>query len=307
MWSSTRMARADGVQERLHFLRQQANREGSEPCRSLADFIAPRGTGLEDTIGAFAVTSGIGLKELCDGFKAEHDDYNAIMAEAMADRLAEAFAECLHKRVREEWGYGCEEKLSTGRSDRGEISRDSAGAGLSGVSRPHGEGHDLAPARRGGEYRNAAHGVVCDVAGVERERALFRASGVPVFQCRERSIATRWRITRAQGDERGRSGALAGTESELRTCGSRERSCGQLDSGQLKSGLRVGQQVQEPQSRSINRLSSVRLDALLFSMRAGWRILPQLRAWVFRGEEARPSAFAHCHRTSAASRCPEAD
>jgi 5-methyltetrahydrofolate--homocysteine methyltransferase len=100
------------VLERFHFLRQQSNKEGSEPCRSLADFIAPKETGLPDHIGAFAVTSGIGLKELCDRFKAEHDDYNAIMAEALADRLAEAFAECLHKRVRCEWGYGREEGLS---------------------------------------------------------------------------------------------------------------------------------------------------------------------------------------------------
>ena len=107
---------ADGTREkvldRLHFLRQQANREGSEPCRSLVDFIAPKESGLPDHIGAFAVTSGIGLKELCDKFRAEHDDYNAIMAEAVADRLAEAFAECLHKRVRDEWGYGCAERLT---------------------------------------------------------------------------------------------------------------------------------------------------------------------------------------------------
>jgi 5-methyltetrahydrofolate--homocysteine methyltransferase len=102
----------DQVLERFHFLRQQANREGSEPCRSLADFIAPKETGLRDHLGAFAVTSGIGLKELCDRFKAENDDYNAIMAEAIADRLAEAFAECLHQQVREEWGYGREERLS---------------------------------------------------------------------------------------------------------------------------------------------------------------------------------------------------
>jgi 5-methyltetrahydrofolate--homocysteine methyltransferase len=100
------------VLEKFHFLRQQANREGSEPCRSLADFIAPKDTGLHDHIGAFAVTAGIGLKELCDRFRADHDDYNAIMAEAVADRLAEAFAECLHKRVRDEWGYGCEESLT---------------------------------------------------------------------------------------------------------------------------------------------------------------------------------------------------
>jgi len=98
--------------DRLHFLRQQANREGNEPCRSLSDFIAPAETGLPDHIGAFAVTTGVGLKELCDGFRASNDDYNAIMAEALADRLAEAFAECLHKRVRDEWGYGCEEGLS---------------------------------------------------------------------------------------------------------------------------------------------------------------------------------------------------
>jgi len=97
---------------RFHFLRQQSNKEGSEPCRSLADFIAPRETGLPDHIGAFAVTSGIGLHELCESYRAKHDDYNAIMAEALADRLAEAFAECLHKRVREEWGYGCAENLS---------------------------------------------------------------------------------------------------------------------------------------------------------------------------------------------------
>ncbi|XWK73548.1 methionine synthase [Tunturiibacter lichenicola] len=100
------------VLERFHFLRQQSNKEGSEPCRSLSDFIAPKETALHDHIGGFAVTSGIGLKDLCDQFRAENDDYNAIMAEAVADRLAEAFAECLHKRVRDEWGYGLEEGLS---------------------------------------------------------------------------------------------------------------------------------------------------------------------------------------------------
>jgi 5-methyltetrahydrofolate--homocysteine methyltransferase len=106
----------DGAREkalaRFHFLRQQSNKEGSEPCRSLADFIAPKETRLPDHMGAFAVTSGIGLKELCDRFRSQNDDYNAIMAEAIADRLAEAFAEYLHKRVREEWGYDCAEGVS---------------------------------------------------------------------------------------------------------------------------------------------------------------------------------------------------
>ena len=105
----------------FHFLRQQIVKDDSTPNWCLADFIAPkyRTSNIEhptsnDHIGAFAVTSGHGLKELVDKFKADHDDYNAIMAEALADRLAEAFAEFLHKRVREEWGYGKAEKLTTG-------------------------------------------------------------------------------------------------------------------------------------------------------------------------------------------------
>ncbi len=97
---------------RLHFLRQQTGRDGSKPCRSLADFIAPRETELPDHIGAFAVTAGIGAKELCERFRAQNDDYNAIMTEALTDRLAEAFAECLHKQVRDDWGYGLAERLS---------------------------------------------------------------------------------------------------------------------------------------------------------------------------------------------------
>jgi 5-methyltetrahydrofolate--homocysteine methyltransferase len=100
------------VLERLHFLRQQGAKDKGEPNRSLGDFIAPKETGLQDHIGGFAVSTGFGLKELCDGFRAKLDDYNAIMAEALADRLAEAFAECLHRRVREEWGYGRDEGLT---------------------------------------------------------------------------------------------------------------------------------------------------------------------------------------------------
>ena len=100
------------LRSRFHFLRQQLEKkEKGEPHQCLGDFIAPRDTGLADHIGAFAVSTGFGLKELCDGFRAKQDDYNAIMAEAIADRLAEAFAECLHERVRKEWGYGKSEAL----------------------------------------------------------------------------------------------------------------------------------------------------------------------------------------------------
>jgi 5-methyltetrahydrofolate--homocysteine methyltransferase len=100
------------VLDRLCFLRQQSSKSSGAPNRCLGDFIAPRGTGLPDHIGAFAVTAGIGLKRIVEDFKSKQDDYNAIMAEAIADRLAEAFAEYLHKRARDEWGYGKSEDLT---------------------------------------------------------------------------------------------------------------------------------------------------------------------------------------------------
>jgi 5-methyltetrahydrofolate--homocysteine methyltransferase len=103
----------------LHFLRQQIEKTDGTPNWCLADFIAPSTRNTQnatrnaaDYIGAFAVTSGHRLKELVEQYKKEHDDYNAIMAEALADRLAEAFAEFLHKRVRDEWGFGKSENLS---------------------------------------------------------------------------------------------------------------------------------------------------------------------------------------------------
>src|SRR5262249_27686457 len=97
----------------LHTLRQQLQKAPGEPNYALADFIAPESSGVADYIGAFAVTAGHGLPELCAKFEKDHDDYNSIMAKALADRLAEALAEWLHKRAREEWGYGRGENLST--------------------------------------------------------------------------------------------------------------------------------------------------------------------------------------------------
>jgi 5-methyltetrahydrofolate--homocysteine methyltransferase len=97
---------------RFHMLRQQWEREGQNDFRSLADYIRPRCTGLPDYLGAFAVTAGAGTDELVRRFEADHDDYSAIMTKALADRLAEAFAELLHERVRRDWGYGKGERLS---------------------------------------------------------------------------------------------------------------------------------------------------------------------------------------------------
>ncbi|MCX6896514.1 MAG: methionine synthase, partial [Verrucomicrobia bacterium] len=114
------------LRTKFHFLRQQIIKDDGSPNWCLADFVAPRwspsfslspgqpeGWTPADHLGAFAVTAGIGLQEIVEKFKADHDDYNAIMAEALADRLAEAFAEYLHKRVRDEWGFGQLEQLTT--------------------------------------------------------------------------------------------------------------------------------------------------------------------------------------------------
>jgi 5-methyltetrahydrofolate--homocysteine methyltransferase len=97
---------------RLHALRQQWEREGQTSFRSLADYVAPVESGVADYVGAFAVTAGDGVGRLVAQFEADHDDYSAIMAKALADRLAEAFAELLHERVRRDWGYGRGERLS---------------------------------------------------------------------------------------------------------------------------------------------------------------------------------------------------
>ncbi len=96
----------------FHTLRQQMEKPAGQFNQALADFVAPRSTGLADHLGGFAVTAGIGIEALCERFEKDHDDYNSIMAKALADRLVEAFAECLHKRAREDWGYGAREQLS---------------------------------------------------------------------------------------------------------------------------------------------------------------------------------------------------
>jgi len=108
---------ADDSRERplavIHALRQQMSKTNEQYNYSLADFIAPRETGVKDFIGLFAVTTGIGIEKLVEQFGKEHDDYQSIMTKALADRLAEAFAELMHEKVRKEfWGYSREENFS---------------------------------------------------------------------------------------------------------------------------------------------------------------------------------------------------
>jgi 5-methyltetrahydrofolate--homocysteine methyltransferase len=101
------------VLTRFHFLRQQMNKRAGRANYCLADFVAPKETGVADYIGGFAVTAGIGIEKHLSAFQRNHDDYSDILLKAIADRFAEAFAERMHERVRTEfWGYAPEEKLT---------------------------------------------------------------------------------------------------------------------------------------------------------------------------------------------------
>ena len=102
------------VRTTVHFLRQQMSKSAGRTNYCLADFVAPKDSGAADFIGGFAVTAGLGIEDKLAEFKATHDDYSGIMLQALADRLAEAFAERLHERVRKEfWGYAPDENLDS--------------------------------------------------------------------------------------------------------------------------------------------------------------------------------------------------
>jgi 5-methyltetrahydrofolate--homocysteine methyltransferase len=96
----------------FHTLRQQTEKAEDQPHYALADFIAPKDSGLADFLGAFALSTGFGVEELCREFELNHDDYRSILTKALADRLAEGFAELLHKQAREDWGYGLKENMT---------------------------------------------------------------------------------------------------------------------------------------------------------------------------------------------------
>ena len=97
----------------LHNLRQQQEKPPGKPNRCLSDYVAPKASGVEDYIGAFAVTAGIGIEEHVKRFEQAHDDHSAILLKALADRLAEAFAELMHEKVRKQyWGYAADEALN---------------------------------------------------------------------------------------------------------------------------------------------------------------------------------------------------
>ena len=202
----------------LHTLRQQMARDGGARANlALADFVAPKETGLADYVGGFAVTAGIGEEDVARRFERANDDYSKIMVKALADRLAEAFAEALHAKVRRElWGYAPEEKLSNEQL----IAEDYAGI------RPA-PGYPAQPdhTEKGTLFRlldaekatgSQAHRELCHVAGSRRLRTLFLASRSGLFRRGQDRPRPGCRLRRPQGLEPGRGRALARAKSQLR-------------------------------------------------------------------------------------------
>ena len=169
----------------LHTLRQQLSKREGRANAALSDFVAPHDSGLADYIGGFAVTAGIGEDEVAERFKRANDDYSAIMVKALADRLAEAFAERLHQRVRKEfWGYASDETLEQRATHRREISWHPPGTGLSGAARPHREGNAVQSAGQRAHWRQT-HREFRNVAGRGGVRALFQPSGKRLLRRRQ--------------------------------------------------------------------------------------------------------------------------
>ena len=206
----------------LHTLRQQLARREGRANVALADFVAPRASGLADYIGAFAVTAGLGEEAVAERFKHANDDYSAIMAKALADRLAEALAERMHQRVRQRiLGLCARRNARQQRADRGKISRHPAGSRLSGAARSHREGNAVQAPRRRTRHRHQAHRKFRHVAGRFRMRSLFQSSRELLFRRRQDRARPGRRLRQAQRPVARRSGTLAGADPQLRSAGRR--------------------------------------------------------------------------------------
>ncbi len=179
---------------RIHAVRQQMAKPDGRPNVSIADFVGP--TGVEDYIGAFAVTAGKGTTDLVAAFEAAHDDYSAIMARALADRLAEAFAERLHERVRRElWAYAPDETLSNDDliAERYQGIRPAPGYPATPDHSAKPTLFDLLEAHGSGRHR--AHRVVGDAARRVGLRAVPVAPGAATTSASGGSAATSSRTT----------------------------------------------------------------------------------------------------------------
>ena len=175
-------------------------------------------SGVEDYIGAFAVTTGHGERERAEEFDREHDDYNKILFTALCDRLAEAFAERMHEQVRRElWGYAADEQLSGTRADRRALRRHPARAGLRLPARSHREADDLRAARGPRERRDRAHRKLCDDPRIVGQRCLLLAPAVALLRRRADRRRPARGLRRAQGLERRRGTPLADDAARRRT------------------------------------------------------------------------------------------
>ncbi len=184
---------------KFHFLRQQWERRGQKDYRSLADYIAPVDSGRRDHIGGFVVTAGIGADQLAGKYKADHDDYHAIMVQAVADRFAEAFAELMHQRVRCDWGFGKSENLSTDEliDEKYRGIRPAAGYPACPDHTEKQTLFDLLDAEK--IHRRSADLKFCDDTRCQREWLVLRTPGGPVFRGRSRHQGSNRIIRRSKG------------------------------------------------------------------------------------------------------------
>ena len=199
----------------LHTLRQQLTRREGRANVALADFVAPHGHA--DHIGAFVVTAGIGEDEVADRFKNANDDYSSIMVKALADRLAEAFAERLHQRVRKEfWGYAADEAL--GNADLiAEKYRGIRPAPGYPAQPDHTEKATLFRLLGGERIGVQVDRKLRHVAGRLGLRALFQPPGEPLFRRRQDRARPGRGLRRAQGLDGGGGRALARADPQLRS------------------------------------------------------------------------------------------
>jgi 5-methyltetrahydrofolate--homocysteine methyltransferase len=209
-----------GLRTTLHTLRQQTVREPGKPHLALADYIAPRSSGRVDHIGGFAVTAGLGVDEICAEYDADHDDYSSIMVKALADRLAEAFAERMHKHARDAWGYGLTEGLS---NDDLIQERYPPRAGLSRVPRPHRKARAVRAARGRGRDGDPPDGELRHDAGQLGQRPVLRPPRQQVLRRRPHRPRPGRGLPPPQGHGAGRDRALAAPQPGVRSRRGRRR------------------------------------------------------------------------------------
>ncbi len=199
---------------RLHTLRQQIDKPQTY---ALSDFIAPVGT--PDYIGGFAVTAGIGEEKYSEAFKKAGDDYSSIMVKALCDRLAEAFAEQMHARVRREfWAYAPDEQISIADVIAEKYRGIRPAPGYPAPARSHGETYAFQSAGGRSAHRHALNGEPCNDAGLVRQRALFCSSASGIFRRRPHRSRSGRGLCGAQGMDLAARRTLARAEPCVRPC-----------------------------------------------------------------------------------------